>query len=55
MSDVELHRWFADDELDTCPSCGQHAVIRLPGSDSLFCFACGYVAAAARQRDEAEG
>ena len=42
-SDLDLHQWFAPEELERCPACGEHAGIRLPTSGSLLCAACGQV------------
>jgi rRNA maturation protein Nop10 len=47
VADFDLHAWFATDELDRCPACGEVARIRLPATGSLLCLACGGVTAAA--------
>jgi ribosomal protein L37AE/L43A len=39
--DFELHEWFAPDELDHCPLCGERARVRLPATGSVVCIACG--------------
>lgn len=43
-SDFDLHLWFAPEELEPCPACGELAGIRLPTSGSLLCAGCGHIA-----------
>jgi len=43
MPDFDLHQWFADEELELCPSCGKRRAVKSGTSESLICFACGLV------------
>jgi predicted RNA-binding Zn-ribbon protein involved in translation (DUF1610 family) len=44
MPDFDLHQWFADEELEVCPSCGQHAGLRIGETPvSFICFDCGLI------------
>src|SRR4051794_26365034 len=40
MEGVDLHGWFEKAELESCPTCEQHAVLTL-STGSLFCMECG--------------
>jgi hypothetical protein len=51
MGDVNLHAWFGSEELESCPSCGDMARLRLPASGSLLCLSCGAVSATADAPD----
>jgi hypothetical protein len=42
MHDFDLHEWFADEELATCPRCGEHAAIKIP-TGAFVCLACGFI------------
>jgi hypothetical protein len=46
MDDFDLHGWFEHSELESCPTCEQHAVLTLNVSGSLFCLHCGELRAA---------
>ena len=41
MDDFDLHGWFEQNELESCPTCEQHSVLTLNVSGSLFCLECG--------------
>jgi len=41
MDDFNLHGWFEPNELESCPTCEEHSVLRLNVSGSLFCLECG--------------
>jgi hypothetical protein len=41
MDDFDLHGWFEQNELESCPTCDQHSVLTLSVSGSLFCLECG--------------
>jgi rRNA maturation protein Nop10 len=43
---AEVKSWFSDEELQTCPQCGAHAVVP-PEATVAVCLACGEVAAVA--------
>jgi hypothetical protein len=45
MSDFDLHQWFAPDDLERCPSCGEREGIKLPASGSFLCLGCGHIVA----------
>jgi hypothetical protein len=43
----DVARWFADDELDLCPECGEKKVVIAEGdATARVCLACGAVATA---------
>lgn len=41
MENFDLHGWFEQNELESCPTCEQHSVLTLSVSGSLFCLECG--------------
>jgi len=43
VPDFDLHQWFADEELELCPSCGERAGLRIGTAKSFMCFACGLI------------
>jgi len=43
VPDFDLHQWFADEELELCPSCGERAGLRIGTAESFMCFACGLI------------
>jgi len=42
MPDFDPHQWFADEELEVCPACGERAALRIPTA-TLACVACGLI------------
>ena len=42
MPEFDLHEWFADEELATCPRCAEHAAIKIP-TGAFVCLACGFI------------
>jgi ribosomal protein L37AE/L43A len=45
MPDFDLHNWFAREELEPCPACGDRAGIRLAANGSFLCLECGHIGA----------
>jgi len=43
LPDFDLHQWFADEELELCPSCGERAGLKIGTAESFMCFACGLI------------
>jgi len=43
LPDLDLHQWFADEELELCPSCGERAGLKIGTAESFLCFACGLI------------
>jgi len=43
VPDFDLHQWFADEELELCPSCGERAGLKIGTAESFMCFACGLI------------
>jgi ribosomal protein L37AE/L43A len=54
VADFDLHQWFAREELERCPACGEQGILRLPASGSSLCIACGRVTARGGAADEHE-
>ena len=44
METAALVDWFEPEELEDCPSCGEHAALSLRATTTMICFACGFIA-----------
>jgi predicted RNA-binding Zn-ribbon protein involved in translation (DUF1610 family) len=55
LRDIDVHMWFAEDELQTCPSCGEQAGVRLPQSGAFLCLGCGEITLPSNEPKAQEG
>ena len=40
----EMADWFGPEELELCPRCGRHYLLRIRDADATVCFGCGVIA-----------
>jgi hypothetical protein len=50
-TNVDMLKWFSDDERRVCGSCGEKACVSLPAALASFCLACGAIVLDGRRID----
>jgi len=51
LTNVDMLRWFSEDERHVCGFCGERACVTLPEVETVFCLACGAISISGRRID----
>lgn len=52
VTNVDLLKWFSEDERRDCLACGMRALVSLPDVAAQFCLRCGAITIAATRIDK---